>query len=50
MANGAKVGHAQSPATRHIDLIRTDWLQTEQRTRSLTAQHLYFYETHYNGV
>ena len=32
-----EVGHAHSPASRHIDLLRTDWLQI-QRSRSHSSE------------
>jgi len=33
-------GHAHSPASRHIDLLHTDWLQTRW-TRSHSSEHVY---------
>ena len=34
--------HAHSPARRHHDLFRNDWLQILQRTRSLSSEHVHF--------
>ena len=46
----ALIGHARSPASRHVDLLRTDWLRTLQQTSSQSSKHVNYNETVNTGV
>jgi len=35
------IGQVHGPARQRQDLLRTDWLQTLQRTRSFSSEHVY---------